>query len=55
MSVVVLTLIAATTLVALGLLAAMYVKDKPWYGAIALGLLLAPVTILAFTYLVVAA
>ena len=54
MSVVVLTLLTASTAAAIALLAAMYVKDKPLYGAAALGLLLAPVTVLAFTYLVVA-
>jgi hypothetical protein len=50
MSVVVLALALAVTAAAVGLLVAMYAKDKPFYGAVALGVLLGPGTILAFTY-----
>jgi hypothetical protein len=50
MSVVALTLLTVMILAAIGLLAAMYVKDKPWYGALSLFLLLGPATVLAFVY-----
>ena len=51
MSFAVLALTLAVTLAAVWLLVAMYAKDKPFYGAVALGILLGPGTILAFTYL----
>jgi hypothetical protein len=54
MSIVVLSLFALTTVVALGLLTTMYVKDEPWYGAMGLFLLLGPVSVLSFTCLAVA-
>lgn len=55
MSVVVLLLLTLAVLVSGGLLAAMFVKDKPFYGAIGVGVLLGPGTLLAFVYAVVAA
>ena len=53
MSVVVLVLLAAVVAAALGLLAAMVVKDRPLYGVYALCALMGPGTVLGFTYLVV--
>lgn len=50
MSVVVLVLTFAVVAVAAGLFVAMFVKDKPFYGVLALGLLLGPGTALTFTY-----
>ena len=50
MSVVVLVLTLAAVAAAVGLLVAMHAKDKPIYGAAAMGLLLGPGAILAFTY-----
>jgi hypothetical protein len=50
MSFAVLVLAIAVAVAAVGLLVAMYAKDKPFYGAVALGMLLGPGTILAFTY-----
>lgn len=50
MSFAVLVLAIAVVVAAVGLLVAMYAKDKPFYGAVALGMLLGPGTILAFTY-----
>ena len=50
MSVVLLALLAATVAVAVGLIAAMFVQNKPWWGAMALGLLLGPGTVLTFVY-----
>jgi hypothetical protein len=54
MSIVVLVLTLAVIAAAVGLLVAMYGRNKPFYGVVALGLLLGPATILAFTYLTVA-
>lgn len=54
MSFVVLALTLAVVAAAVGLLVAMYAKDKPFYGAVAMGVLLGPGTILAFTYVAVA-
>jgi hypothetical protein len=54
MSFAVLVLTLAVVAAAVGLLAAMYVKDKPFYGVVALGILLGPGTILAFTYVAIA-
>ena len=50
MAVLVLTLTILTIMAAIGLLTAMHVKDKPWYGAMGICLLLGPTTVLAFTY-----
>ncbi len=50
MSVVLLVLLAATAASAVGLFAAMFVHDKPLWGAMALGLLLGPGTALTFLY-----
>ncbi len=54
MSVVVLVLFFAAVVAAIGLLVAMYAKDRPFYGAVALGLLAGPGAVLAFLHLVVA-
>jgi hypothetical protein len=54
MSLVVLVLALAVFAAAVGLLIAMYAKDKPMYGVAALGMLLGPGTILAFTYVALA-
>lgn len=48
MSVVLFVLLTATVLAAVALLVSMYVKNKPLSGAIAIGLLLGPGTVLAF-------
>jgi hypothetical protein len=50
MSVVVLVLLFAAVLVALGLLVGMYTKDRPFYGAMAVCLLTGPCAVLAFAY-----
>ena len=54
MSFAVLVLAIAVAAAAVGLLAAMCAKDKPFYGVVALGMLLGPGTILAFTYVALA-
>jgi hypothetical protein len=54
MSIVVLVLTLVVVVAAVGLLVAMYARSKPFYGVVALGILLGPATILAFTYLTVA-
>ncbi|TDV35307.1 hypothetical protein [Actinophytocola oryzae] len=54
MSLVVLVLALAVLAASLGMLVAMYVKDKPIYGVVSLGMLLGPGTILAFTYVTIA-
>lgn len=54
MSVVVLVLGLAVVAAAVGLLIAMYARDKPFYGVVALGVLLGPGTVLAFTYVALA-
>lgn len=54
MSVVVLALLIITVVAAIALLVAMYTKDKPLYGAMSVGVLAGPATILAFVHLVVA-
>ena len=54
MSFVVLALALAVVVAAVGLLVAMYAKDRPYYGAVALGMLLGPAAILAFTYVALA-
>jgi hypothetical protein len=50
MSTVVLVLTLAVFVATVGLLVAMHTKDKPIYGAAAMGVLLGPGTVLAFTY-----
>jgi len=50
MSLAVLVLTLAVLAAAVGLLVAMFVRDKPFYGVVALGVLLGPGTVLAFTY-----
>jgi len=54
MSIVVLVLTLAVFVATVGLLVAMYAKDKPIYGAAAMGVLLGPGTVLAFTYVALA-
>ncbi|MFL6118544.1 hypothetical protein [Actinophytocola sp.] len=54
MSLAVLVLTLAVFAASVGLLVAMYVRDKPMYGLVALGILLGPGTILAFTYVAIA-
>ena len=54
MSVVVLVLLFAMVVSAIGLLVAMYVKDKPLYGAMAVGMVTGPCAVLAFLHLAVA-
>jgi hypothetical protein len=50
MSMVVLVLTLAAFAATVGLLVAMYLKDRPLYGAAAMGVLLGPGTVLAFAY-----
>ena len=54
MSVVVLVLFFAAVAAAVALLVTMYAKDKPFYGAVAVGLLTGPCAVLAFLHLAVA-
>lgn len=54
MSVVVLVLLIAVVAATVGLMVAMHVKDKPWYGAMALCLLIGAGTVLTFLYVAVA-
>ncbi|WP_306749940.1 hypothetical protein [Saccharothrix yanglingensis] len=54
MSVVVLVLLIAALVTAVGLLVTMFLKDKPLYGAMGLGLLAGPGALLALAYLPVA-
>jgi hypothetical protein len=54
MSLAVLVLTLAVIAASVGLLVAMYVRDKPMYGVVALAMLLGPGTILAFTYVAIA-
>lgn len=54
MSVVVLVLLFAVVAAAIALLVAMYVKDKPIYGAMAVGLVTGPCAVLAFLHLAIA-
>ncbi|PSL48663.1 hypothetical protein B0I31_12450 [Saccharothrix carnea] len=49
--VVLLALLIGAAVAAGGLLVAMYAKDKPFYGVIALGLLTGPGSLLALAYL----
>lgn len=55
MSVVVLSLLTLVVLAAGGLLVTMFLKDKPFYGAVGVSVLLGPGTLLAFVYAVVSA
>ncbi|WP_168211481.1 hypothetical protein [Actinosynnema sp. ALI-1.44] len=50
MSVVVLVLLIALVIAVVGLLGVMVVKDKPLLGAVALGVLLLPGTVLSLAY-----
>ncbi|MFD0200249.1 MULTISPECIES: hypothetical protein [Saccharothrix] len=50
-SVVLLALMIGAAAAAVGLMVAMYAKDKPFYGVIALGLLTGPGSVLSFAYL----
>ena len=54
MSVVVMVLLAAVVMAAIGLLIAMFVKDKPFYGALSIFVLSGPATVLAFVHLTLA-
>ena len=54
MSVVVLVLLFAMVAAAITLLVAMYVKDRPIYGAMAVGLVTGPCAVLAFVHVAVA-
>jgi hypothetical protein len=54
MSVVVLLLLILVVLSAGGLLVAMFLKNKPLYGAVGVSVLLGPATVLAFVYTVIA-
>lgn len=54
MSVVVLVLLAAVVMAAVGLLVAMFVKDRPLYGALSIFVLAGPATVLAFVHLATA-
>nr|WP_157528708.1 hypothetical protein [Kibdelosporangium sp. MJ126-NF4]CEL20024.1 hypothetical protein [Kibdelosporangium sp. MJ126-NF4]CTQ97247.1 hypothetical protein [Kibdelosporangium sp. MJ126-NF4] len=50
MSVVVFVLLVALIIAVVGMLGAMVVKDKPFYGAIALGILMIPASMLSLVY-----
>jgi len=54
MSVVVLMLLCATVVAAIGLLVAMFIKDRPFYGAMSVCLIAGPCSVLAFVYVAVA-
>ena len=54
MSVVVLVLLIAAVAAGAGLQVAMFVMNRPYYGALGIGVLLGPATVLAFTHLAVA-
>ncbi|GAA1354116.1 hypothetical protein GCM10009660_54610 [Catellatospora bangladeshensis] len=49
-----LVLLAATVLAAAGLMVAMFVKDEPFYGAVGLGVLSGPGSVMALVHLAVA-
>ena len=51
MSVVVLALLCAVVVAVAGFLVAMFVRDKPAYGAVGVLVLLGPGTVLPFVYL----
>lgn len=54
MSVVVLVLLFALVAGVVGSMVAMFVKDKPWYGAMGLCALLGPGIVLTFLYVALA-
>jgi predicted RND superfamily exporter protein len=54
MSVVVLALLCAVVVTVAGFLVAMFVRDRPSYGAMGLLLLLGPGTVLPFVYVALA-
>jgi hypothetical protein len=54
MSVVALVLFFAVVLIVAAAMVAMYVKDKPFYGAMGICVLSGPGTVLAFLYLALA-
>lgn len=54
MSVVVMVLLIAAVASAIALLVAMYAKDKPLYGAMAVGLVTGPCAVLAFLHVAIA-
>ena len=54
MSVVVLVLLVASTVTAIGLLAAMLVLNRPFFGMLGIGVLLGPSTILTFAHIALA-
>ncbi|ROP42052.1 hypothetical protein [Saccharothrix texasensis] len=51
---VVLVLLVAMVLAAVGLMVGMFVKDKPLYGALGLGVLTGPGALLALAHMAVA-
>ncbi len=54
MSVVLLVLLFAVVVVVAGAMAAMFVKDKPFYGAVGICVLCGPGTLLTFLYVALA-
>jgi hypothetical protein len=54
MSVVVLVLLVLTLVAAIGLHVAMLVSNRPFYGAVGIGVLLGPATILTFVHVAIA-
>ncbi|MER5262713.1 hypothetical protein ABTZ99_11605 [Actinosynnema sp. NPDC002837] len=54
MQIVVLALLAVMVLAAGGLMVRMFVKDEPFYGAVALGVLTGPGSLLALAHMAVA-
>jgi hypothetical protein len=55
MPLVLLSMLSGVTVAAVAFLVAMFVKDKPRYGATGLCILLGPGTVLTFTYLALTA
>jgi hypothetical protein len=53
-SVVVLVLLVSSVVAAIGLHAAMFVLDRPYYGMLGIGVLLGPSTILTFVHVAMA-
>ncbi|WP_153278162.1 hypothetical protein [Saccharothrix syringae] len=51
---VVLVLLVAMVVAAIGLMARMFAKDEPFYGVVALGVLAGPGSLLALAHLAVA-
>jgi hypothetical protein len=54
MYVVVLTLLAAMLVTAIGFMVRMFVRNEPFYGAVALGVLAGPGSMLALAHMAVA-